>query len=336
MKKYTFIDLFAGIGGFHIGLDEHFDCVFSSEWNPPARKTYSLNFGPQLTEDNVRFDADITKVDPKTIPKHTVLCGGFPCQPFSIAGARKGFAHPTQGTLFFDIIKIIQEHKPRVLFLENVKNLVSHDGGKTFSTICSSLVAEGYTIKHQILNGTTYGNVPQNRERIFLLCFKDADDAANFEFPKSIPLTKKVSDIIDIADEKDAKYYQTNIASPSVQKMLKEVVNKGAIYQYRRYYLRENKNDVCPTLTANMGDGGHNVPLVKDNFGIRKLTPKECLAFQGFPSDYKLPAISDSHLYKQVGNSVVVPVIKRIADNIYTALEMTDKKKIKKLAKSKK
>lgn len=326
-KPYTFIDLFAGIGGFHLALKKEAECVFVSEWNEQARQTYLLNFGEEMLKNNIPFEADITNIDEKDVPNHTILCGGFPCQPFSIAGLQKGFSHPTQGNLFFDIIRIVKEKKPRVLFLENVKNLKSHDKGNTFKVICETLEKEGYTIHHAILNGTIHGNVPQNRERIFLVCFKDKEDSAHFKFPSAIELKKTINDIVDISQKKPEKYYQTNLDSPSVKKMVASIQNKGSIYQYRRYYLRENKNGVCPTLTANMGMGGHNVPLLKDNYGIRKLTPKECILFQGFPKSYKLPAISDSHLYKQAGNSVVVPVIERIAKNIIKALKKTDTEK---------
>ena len=329
-KPYSFIDLFAGVGGFHLALHQHADCVFVSEWDTYARKTYSLNFGTELTERNVRFEGDITKVPVADIPDHTVLCGGFPCQPFSIAGEQKGFKHATQGTLFFNILNIISQKTPRVVFLENVKNLVAHDKGNTFKVITKALEAEGYTVKHQVLNGTTHGNIPQNRERIFIVAFKIKEEADQFEFPSPIPLTATLSSKL-ATEKQEAKYYQTDTSSPSVEKMLKEVTKKGSIYQYRRYYLRENKTNVCPTLTANMGGGGHNVPLILDNYGVRKLTPRECFNLQGFPDYYKLPDMADSHLYKQAGNSVVMPVVKRIADEIFNVLLSCDKqKKVKK------
>lgn len=329
-KGFTFIDLFAGLGGFHLALEPYARCVFAAEWDPSARKTYALNFGAQMFEDGALFASDITKVDPETIPDHTVLCAGFPCQPFSRAGARAGFGHPTQGTLFFDIIKIVRAKRPRVLFLENVKNLASHDGGRTFRIILESLEAEGYHTRHAILNGSTHGNVPQNRERVFIVSFRDKEDFDRFEFPEAIPLTVSTADILNLEEKQDESLYQVNEESPSVRKMLDGVVEKGPIYQYRRYYIRENRTGVCPTLTANMGGGGHNVPLVRDAFGVRRLSPRECFTFQGFRADYKLPAMSASHLYKQAGNSVVVPVVSRIAENIFSAL--TPKGKARKLS----
>ena len=321
---FTFIDLFSGLGGFHLALAPHADCVFAAEWDDAARKTYAMNFGVEMLERGASFARDITKVDVDDIPEHTVLCAGFPCQPFSIAGAQKGFDHATQGTLFFDIIRIIRSRRPRVVFLENVRNLASHDKGNTFKVILDSLAKEGYHTKHAILNGTTHGNVPQNRDRIFIVSFADREDCENFEFPDPVPLTKSVADIIKPDERQDEHLYQKNRESPSVRKMLDGVTNFGSIYQYRRFYIRENKSGICPTLTANMGAGGHNVPLVLDRFGVRKLSPRECFSLQGFPEDYKLPEISSSHLYKQAGNSVVVPVVSRIADSIFAALNKSE------------
>ena len=310
----TFIDLFAGVGGFHLAFKGKARCVFASEWDKNARKTYLANFGDELLKHDATFSEDITKVDYHNIPSFDILCGGFPCQPFSVAGQQKGFAHETQGNLFFNILDIIKLHKPKVVFLENVKNLQSHDKGNTFKVIKSALETEGYTVFHKILNATTHGNTPQNRERIFIVAFKHKKQAQKFVWPQEIPLTKKWKDCLETSP--DAKYYQTNKESASVVKMIEGVKNTNSIYQYRRYYIRENKNGVCPTLTANMGTGGHNVPLILDKDGVRKLTPRECFNFQGYPQSFILPKISDAALYKQAGNSVPVNVLSRIADAI--------------------
>lgn len=318
MKKY--IDLFAGVGGFHFAMNGLGKCVFTSEWDKYARQTYEANWGKELEENNAIFAGDITSVDYSTIPDFDILCAGFPCQPFSIAGKQLGFSHATQGTLFFNLIEIIKTKKPSVVFLENVKNLASHDKGNTLKTILGSLEEIGYHVHYQILNGKTHGNIPQNRERIFIVAFKDKDKFNKFTFPKVIPLTLNIADCLE-KDKVDDSFYQTNINSPAVKKMLEGMPKKGVIYQYRRYYMRENKGNVCPTLTANMGTGGHNVPLIRDEYGIRKLTPRECFNFQGFPKSLVLPKISNSHLYKQAGNSVVMPVIRRIAEQIINALE---------------
>lgn len=321
---YKFIDLFAGVGGFHFAFKGNAKCVFASEWDNNARKTYLANWGDELKENDAVFAGDITSVNYSEIPDFDILCGGFPCQPFSIAGKQLGFSHATQGTLFFNILELIKIKNPRVVFLENVKNLASHDKGNTFKTILGALEEAGYKVKYEILNGTTHGNTPQNRERIFIVGFLNQTDYDNFNFPEKIELNKHLFSCLEQGKVSE-KYYQNNLESPSVQKMVDGITKKGIIYQYRRYYMRENKGGVCPTLTANMGTGGHNVPLIMDDFGIRKLTPRECFNFQGFPSSFIIPEnIAASSLYKQAGNSVTVPVIKRISDKILEALKKTD------------
>ncbi len=315
--KFRFIDLFAGIGGFRIAMQNvGGKCVYTSEWNKDAQKTYRENFG------EVPF-GDITKESVKNyIPKEfDILCAGFPCQAFSIAGLRKGFSD-TRGTLFFDLEQIIEKHKPKVVFLENVKNLVSHDKGKTFKVILEILEEKlGYKVFHKVLNTMTHANVPQNRERIFVVAFdpNQVPNYANFQFPEKIKLTKTIHDIIDKERQEDKYYYpETHQYYPE---LTKTITKKDTVYQWRRVYVRENKSNVCPTLTANMGAGGHNVPLIKDDFGIRKLTPKECFAFQGYPMDkYILPPIANSKLYMQAGNSVTTTLIERISNEIIKVL----------------
>ncbi len=314
--RFTFIDLFAGVGGFRLAMQNlGGKCVFSSEWDQYAKKTYEENFG------EIPF-GDITKDSTKSfIPKQfDVLCAGFPCQAFSIAGQRKGFAD-TRGTLFFDIEAIIQKHRPKVVFLENVKNLVSHDNGKTFKVIKEILTEKlGYKVFHKVLNTMEYANIPQNRERIIIVAF-DPNAVSNwvyFEFPEKIKLDLKIRDIID-KDRKEAKYYygQDHLYFPELSKT---VISKETVYQWRRVYARENKNYACPTLTANMGTGGHNVPIIKDNFGIRKLTPRECFSFQGYPMNFILPEIANSKLYMQAGNTVTQPLIERVGRKIIELL----------------
>lgn len=318
-KNYTFkfIDLFAGIGGFRIAMQNAGGkCIYTSEWNKDAQQTYRENFG------EVPF-GDITKERVKNyIPDDfDVLCAGFPCQAFSIAGYQKGFSD-TRGTLFFDIEQIIEKHRPKVVFLENVKNLVSHDNGKTFKVIIEILEEKlGYKVFHKVLNSMTHANVPQNRERIFIVAFdhKQVKNYDKFEFPNEIKLTKTIHDILE-QDKQDDKYYypKTHQYYPELEKT---ITKKDTVYQWRRVYVRENKSNVCPTLTANMGAGGHNVPLIKDDFGIRKLTPKECFAFQGYPMDkYILPPIANSKLYMQAGNSVTTTLIQRISEEITKVL----------------
>lgn len=318
---YKYIDLFAGVGGFHFAFDKKADCVFSSEWDKNARKTYEANWGQEIKNNQIRFEGDITQVDYKTIPDFDILCAGFPCQPFSIAGKQLGFTHKTQGTLFFNLLEIIKIKKPKVVFLENVKNLVSHDKGNTFKVILGALEEQGYKVHHKILNGLSYGNVPQNRERIFIVAFKEEKNYQKFSFPQPVKRNKNLSDCLEKQKVED-KFYQNNKESAAVRKMLEQVIKKNTIYQYRRYYIRENKSNICPTLTANMGTGGHNVPLILDDHGVRKLTPRECFNLQGYPANFILPEnVSNAALYKQAGNSVVMPVVKAIANKIIEALE---------------
>lgn len=318
-KNYTFkfIDLFAGIGGFRLALQNvGGKCVYTSEWNNEAQKTYRENFG------EIPF-GDITKERNKNyIPDNfDILCAGFPCQAFSIAGYRKGFAD-TRGTLFFDIEQIIEKHKPKVVFLENVKNLVSHDNGNTFKTIIETLEQKlGYKTFYKILNTATHANVPQNRERIFIVAFDPAQVIKfnDFEFPKEIKLTKTIHDFLEKGEQDSIYYYKESHQYYPI--LARTMLSKNTVYQWRRVYARENKSNVCPTLTANMGAGGHNVPLIKDDFGIRKLTPKECFAFQGYPMDkYILPKTANSKLYMQAGNSVTTTLIERIAKQIQKVL----------------
>ncbi|WP_223441027.1 DNA cytosine methyltransferase [Polaribacter litorisediminis] len=314
--KFKFIDLFAGIGGFRLALQNvGGKCVYTSEWENAAKKTYRENFG------EIPF-GDITKETTKNyIPKgFEVLCAGFPCQAFSIAGNRKGFAD-TRGTLFFDVEQIINKHRPKVVFLENVKNLVSHDKGKTFKTIIEVLEKKlGYKVFSSILNSVTHANIPQNRERIFIVAFdpNQVKNWSNFKFPEKIELTKTIHNILEKGKQETKYYYpKEHKYYPELEKTM---TSKDTVYQWRRVYVRENKSNVCPTLTANMGTGGHNVPLIKDNFGIRKLTPRECFSFQGYPKNYILPNLANSKLYMQAGNSVTTTLIERIAKEIINVL----------------
>ncbi len=312
--KFKTLDLFAGAGGVRLGFENAgFETVFANDFDKWCALTYDLNFNnPKLTVE------DIWKIDVKRLPKFDILLGGFPCQPFSIAGYRKGFRDEKgRGNLFFRIAEIMDERKPMAFMLENVKNLKGHDNGKTFAVIKKTLEENlNYRIKTAVLNSMTHGNVPQNRERFFIVGFKDHKNTDAFEFPKPIPLTKNFREMV--AENADDKYYYND--KPLYEKIKNDINSEYTVYQWRRHYVRANKKGVCPNLTANMGSGGHNVPIIKNSKGIRKLTPKECFLLQGFPKSFKLPNIADSHLYYQAGNSVTVPVIKRIADNMLAVL----------------
>ncbi len=308
------IDLFAGVGGIRIGFEKAgFKTVFSNDFELKCKETYDLNF-----KNSKLIVEDIRKIGIDDLPEFDFLLGGFPCQAFSIAGYRQGFNDEKgRGNLFFDVARIIDARKPEGFLLENVKNLKSHDGGKTFRIIEETLKNLGYYVKAKVLNSMKYGNIPQNRERIYIVGFKNKNYYDKFEFPNPVKLTKKIADLL----EKDVleKYYYNN--KPLFEKLKNFIKEEGVVYQWRRQYVRENKSGVCPTLTANMGTGGHNVPIIKDKKGIRKLTPLECARIQGFPVDYKLPKIADSALYKQFGNSVSVPVIEAVGRQMMMAME---------------
>lgn len=314
--KFKFIDLFAGIGGFRIAMQNlKGKCVYSSEWDAQAQKTYLANYG------EMPF-GDITKESTKLfIPDgFDVLCAGFPCQAFSIAGYQKGF-EDTRGTLFFDVAEIIKRKRPKAVFLENVKNLYTHDGGKTFATIKNTLENLGYFVFHKVMNAMEYANIPQNRERIFIVCFdkKQVHNYEDFSFPEKEPLKKSIHDCIDYDNNEQKLFYGDKMGH--ISEIREGVVSKDTIYQWRRQYVRENKSNVCPTLTANMGTGGHNVPIILTDNGIRKLSPRECLNFQGYPQEFKFPStIADSAKYKQAGNSVVVPLIQKVCKQIVSVI----------------
>ncbi|MBR2390905.1 MAG: DNA cytosine methyltransferase [Clostridia bacterium] len=305
------VSLFSGVGGIDMAFENAgFKTVFANDIDTYACKTFDENFELKSTCKDVR------EIDAKDLPDFDCLIAGFPCQAFSIAGYRKGF-EDTRGTLFFEIARILKERKPNVILLENVKNLVSHDSGKTFDVILSTLKEIGYHVRYKVLNACEYGNIPQNRERIYIVGFLNEEFANKFYFPDPIPLTTSLKDLIDFEEKVEEKYYYTEEKYPKIVKAMESFTSEDTLYQWRRQYIRQNKSNMSPTLTANMGTGGHNVPLVRTKFGIRKLTPKECFNIQGFPESFKLPRVSTAQLYKQAGNSVCVGVIQRIAENIY-------------------
>lgn len=313
--QYKTIDLFAGMGGIRIGFDKAgFISVYANDYEPSCKQTYDAN----SSEVKLHIE-DITKVAIADIPDFDIMLAGFPCQPFSVAGYRKGFDDSKgRGNLFFHMSKILEEKKPMGFLLENVKNLEGHDKGNTFKIIKQTLIELGYHIKHAVLNTMEYGNLPQNRERIYIVGFRDRKMIDNFAFPDKLKLTTTIHDLFD--RQVPEKYHYNNKSLHA--RIVDFINNENTLYQWRRQYVRENKKGVCPTLTANMGTGGHNVPLIKQGNIIRKLTPRECARFQGYPDNFILPNLSDSKLYQQIGNSVSVPVIERIAKNMKIAIEL--------------
>lgn len=324
-NKLKCASFFAGVGGIDIGFENTgaFEVIYANEIDPYPVRTYELN-------SNIKVDnRSICDVQPDEIPDFDVMLAGFPCTDISVAGARQGLFNDdgtlTRSGLFFELIRIIHVKKPRIVFLENVKNLVGHNDGKTFLAIINALEQEGYHApKYMVMNATTYGNVPQNRERIYIVAFRDDVDKHSFDFPMPVPLTQTLQDIIDFNSQMDEKYYYTpgKYKGDIYEKLVEAMDDANAVYQWRRKYVRKNKSGVVPTLTANQGEGGHNVCLVKTKHGIRKMIPHECFNAQGFPKDFKLPTdMSDARLYKQAGNSVCVTVIQRIAQNIADAVK---------------
>lgn len=316
----TCASFFAGVGGIDLGFEEQgFRTIYANEFDAKARETFSLNF------PHVQLDGrDIREVSASEVPTVDVIVGGFPCQAFSIEGYRQGFHDEKgRGTLFFELARIIEEKQPQAIFLENVKNLVNHDKGNTFKVILTTLEELGYFVTYRVMNAAEYGNIPQGRERIYIIGFKDKAVYESFQFPEKIELSKSVFDVIDFEDKVEEQYYYRE--DKHYYPLLRDnIVSVGSIYEYRRgNTIRENKSGVVPTLLASMGTGGNNVSIILTEDGeIRKLTPRECFNIQGFPRSYKFPEkMANSHLYKQAGNSVAVPVVSRIAEQIRLALE---------------
>lgn len=316
---------FAGVGGIDLGFDKAgFETIYANELDKFAVETIRANFDFHVDHK------DINDVKASEIPDFDIMLAGFPCQAFSVAGYRQGFDDEKgRGNLYFELERIFNEKKPSVILLENVKNLVNHDQGNTFKVILESLKNHGYHVKYKVLNACAYGNIPQNRERIYVVCFKDIKAYENFNFPNAIPLDTSISDLLEDEANIDKKYFYTE-KTPFFNQLVEDIKDAKTLYQWRRQYVRANKSNMCPTLTANMGTGGHNVPLLNVQAKpdtIRKLTPRECFNFQGFPKDFILPKqTSNANLYKQAGNSVVVPVIERIALEIKKALDITKEK----------
>lgn len=316
-KKLKFIDLFCGLGGFRLALEDNgCECVFSCDIDEAVKNVYKMNFGEYPS-------GDITQINADDIPDFDIMCAGFPCQPFSLAGKRLGF-EDTRGTLFFEVARIAKAKKPLVIFLENVRGLINHDSGKTLETILNTLDEIGYATTWKVINAKDC-NVPQNRERWYCVCFrKDLNININsFEFPKQRKLTKTLKDILE-ENVKDDKYKITPTCEKNINKFL-EIKNIVVDETTLAYDVRPSRcsfatKGYSPCLTAKMGTGGNNSPvLVKEN---RKLTERECFSIMGFPTSYKIK--KGFQAYKQAGNSVVVPIIQEISKEIVGTLKKMD------------
>lgn len=312
MNSFKLVDLCAGTGAFSyiFGKSNFFENVFMNDKCRNSKKIIEKNF-----DENNFVLADLNNFDIKKIPEHDILCAGFPCQPFSLAGQKKGF-NDKRSNIFWRIIDIIKLKNPKIILLENVKNLKSHNKNKTFKIIIQELKKQKYYIKYHVLNTCVYSKLPQNRERIFIICFKEKENYEKFSFDFARMKNNPIYSFLETNVPEKYYYNERYKVWSIIKKNVIKSISENVVYQYRRTFVRENKNSVCPTLTANMGSGGHNVPLIKDEIGIRKLTPRECFRLQGFPDDYVFPKISDGALYKLVGNSVSLPIIKLIRDAI--------------------
>lgn len=315
LKGYKFIDLFAGIGGFRLALESFgAKCVYSNEWDRFAQETYQMNFGDTP-------EGDITQVDETSIPDHDILCAGFPCQPFSISGKQYGF-EDSRGTLFFDVARIVKEKRPKVVFLENVKNFATHDGGKTISVVKNTMLELGYSFQFRVLNPINYG-IPQKRERVYMVCFRNDIERESFVFPQPFKLNRFVENFLLPDNEvRDLIVNRTDLVlndkvninynAPSTIRV--GTVGKGG--QGERIY---SPKGIAITLSANGGGvfaktGGYLI-----NGQTRRLHPRECARIMGFPDSFKLhPNMNQA--YKQLGNSVVVDVLQLITQQISDAL----------------
>lgn len=311
--------LFSGIGGIDLGFEQAgFEIAWAVENDSAACKTYRYNF------PNVHLvEEDIRNVNPQILEDVDVIAAGFPCQPFSVMGYQRGFNDP-RGNLFFEIARFIDIKRPRIVFLENVKNLVAHDNGKTFLVIYNTLAQLGYSVKYKVLDATDF-NIPQHRARVFIVAFREIEDCDKFTFPEAVPLAATIENILDRSIQHNNIYYYGS-ESRYFKKLNAKIVDKTGIYRIDDSGIATRKWDICPTLKANMGTYHDRVPIIRDDFGVRKLTPMECLAFQGFPKEYSFKGISLEAAYKQCGNTVCMPVVKGIV--IHLSVKNKPKEKI--------
>ena len=338
IDMYKSIDLFAGIGGIRKGFDNAFgddiSTVFVSEWDQYAQKTYRLNY-----DDDFEIEGDITKIDENDIPEFDICLAGFPCQAFSMAGKRMGFDDDykgmCRGTLFQDVVRICEKHEPKVIFCENVKGLALHDRGRTYKIIKKSFEQIGYTVYEDILNSKDFG-VPQNRERIYIVAFKNDIDSSSFKFPKGDKSNTCIKDIME-KDVVSVKYYLSDVYLETLKRHKARHEAKGNGFGYE---IRDLSGQAGAIVCGGMGRERNLIvddrlvdftPVTHikgevNRQGIRKMTPREWARLQGFPDDFKLE-LADTHLYKQFGNSVTVNVIEAIAKEIRRVLADDEKKR---------
>lgn len=319
MTKPTVVSLFSGIGGIDIAfMQSGFEIMCANELDKDACVTYRNNFS-----DCNLIEKDIKSILAAEFPQADVITAGFPCQSFSVMGYQRGL-NDKRGTLFYEIVRVAQTVQPKIILLENVKNLIYHDDYRTIITIHNELSRLGYTIKYSILSPNTHANIPQDRKRVFVVAFSDIDMMNSFTFPDEMPLTKGIDDIINRKEKhSDIYYYSTD--SRYYNELNRKITDKVGMYRIDDSGVANKRYVISPTLKANMGTYHDRVPVIRDDFGIRRITPLECLAFQGYPTEYVFKGIPLESAYKQAGNTVCVPVVKRIADNIFKALYKGEK-----------
>ena len=291
--------LFCGIGGIDLMLAQYgHTAVWANDNDKYACMTYRHNF-PQVKLK----EGDIRDIDKTTIPDFDILAAGFPCQPFSVCGKGKGFDDP-RGNLFFEIGKTIDAQHPSIVFLENVANLIEHDRGRTFDIIHKELAGRDYYLRYHVADACEYANVPQHRTRTYLLAFRDKEECERFRFPEKRPLAKRLWDVIDFGKRADDSFY-LHPGDYGYNKMKEAITDERQIYRFSDFGVQSSKEGIAFTLKANMGTYPNRIPVIKDAFGIRHITPLECLALQGFPSSFTFPSsVPLREQYKQAGNSV--------------------------------
>jgi len=313
-KKFTFIDLFAGIGGMRTAFEDFGgECVFTSEWDKFAQQTYFANFRDQP-------EGDITQISEKTIPKHDVLLAGFPCQPFSHAGLKRGF-EDSRGTLFFDVARIIKYRKPSMILLENVKGFARHDKGNTMGVVSKILDELGYNVFHKVLNARDFG-LPQNRERVFIVGINRGKIGdSDFNFPNPLGIPTRLGDILD--SRVDQKYTLSNKLWSGHKRRRREHERKGNGFGYSLF---DRQSPYTSTISARYYKDGSEILISQKAKNPRKLTPREAARLQGFPENFIIP-VSDVQAYKQFGNSVAIPVVTAVAKKMTQVLFSMSKKK---------
>lgn len=310
--------LFAGIGGIELGF---LNCGFKIDWaidkDKYACQTYAFNF-----PDTTIYEEDVRKINFVELKPVDIITAGFPCQPFSVCGKQKGF-QDKRGNSFFEIMRAVDIIKPKVIFIENVANLTEHEHGRTFNIIHNEIAVRDYCIRYRVVDACNYG-IPQHRTRIYLIAFKSEKACDAFKFPEPCKKEAHIFDFIDKHKRCSPELLYYNAQTPQYKKLKFVIDDDNQIYRFSDYGIQKSANGISFTLKANMGTWYNRIPVIKDDFGIRNITPEECLRLQGFPQSYCFPNIPTKEKYKQAGNTVPVPIITGIADNINIALNQKD------------